>query len=119
MSFVAPAEHDEVVCSLACLILADAGVTVNTENIDKLLKATNNTVEPYWPMLFAKYLGEKDICELLMKPSCGAAAPVAAAAAGDAPAEEKKEEEKKEEEEEEEDVDMSGGGLFGGDDDDW
>ena len=27
-------------------------------------------------MLFAKYLGEKDICELLMKPSCGAAAPV-------------------------------------------
>ena len=73
-------------------------------------------MEPYWPMLFAKYLGEKDICELLMKPSCGAAAPVgegrfclrfvAAAAAGDAPAEE-------------EDVDMSGGGLFGGDDDDW
>ena len=87
-------------------------------------------MEPYWPMLFAKYLGEKDICELLMKPSCGAAAPAgrtlvcpgfvaAAAAAGDAPAEEKKEEEKKEEEEEEEDVDMSGGGLFGGDDDDW
>ena len=36
MSFVAPAEHDEVVCSLACLILADAGVTVNTENIDKV-----------------------------------------------------------------------------------
>lgn len=36
MSFVSPAEHDEVVCSLACLILADAGVTVNTENIDKV-----------------------------------------------------------------------------------
>ncbi len=42
-----------------------------------MLKATNNTVEPYWPMLFAKYLGEKDISELLLKPSCGAAAPVA------------------------------------------
>ena len=28
-------------------------------------------------MLFAKYLGEKDITELLLKPSCGAAAPAA------------------------------------------
>ena len=27
-------------------------------------------------MLFAKYLSEKDLCELIMKPSCGAAAPV-------------------------------------------
>lgn len=36
MSFVNPAEHDEVVCSLACLILADAGVQVNTENIEKV-----------------------------------------------------------------------------------
>ena len=42
-----------------------------------MLKATNNTVEPYWPMLFAKYLGEKYISELLLKPSFGAAAPVA------------------------------------------
>ena len=77
-------------------------------------------------MLFAKYLGEKDIAELLMKPGCGAAAPVAgriglangwlveAAVAGAAA-----EEEKKEESEEEEDIDMSGGGLFGDDDDDW
>ena len=43
----------------------------------EVIKATNNTVEPYWPMLFAKYLGEKDIAELLLKPSCGAAAPAA------------------------------------------
>ncbi|KNB41436.1 60S acidic ribosomal protein P1 [Blastocystis sp. subtype 4] len=111
MAFVAPAEHDEVVCALATLLLADGGV--------KVLKATNNTVEPYWPMLFAKYLGEKDISELLLKPSCGAAAPVAAAAAAEGEAAEEKKEEKKEEEEEEEDIDMSGGGLFGDDDDDW
>ena len=43
------------------------------EIISQLLKATNITVEPYWPMLFAKFLGEKDITEILMKPSCGAA----------------------------------------------
>ena len=48
MSFVAPAEHDEVVCSLACLILADAGVTVNTENIDKVGRSEgdSNVVAP-------------------------------------------------------------------------
>ena len=48
MSFVAPAEHDEVVCSLACLILADAGVTVNTENIDKVCfqRAHSDVVAP-------------------------------------------------------------------------
>ncbi|KAK8799232.1 hypothetical protein WA171_006085 [Blastocystis sp. BT1] len=119
MAFVAPAEHDEVVCALATLLLADGGVKVETAMIEKVLKATNNTVEPYWPMLFAKYLGEKDISELLLKPSCGAAAPVAAAAAAEGEAAEEKKEEKKEEEEEEEDIDMSGGGLFGDDDDDW
>lgn len=43
------------------------------EIISQLLKATNITVEPYWPMLFAKFLGDKNITEILMKPSCGAA----------------------------------------------
>ncbi|KAK8808860.1 hypothetical protein WA588_004501 [Blastocystis sp. NMH] len=119
MAFVAPAEHDEVVCSLATLLLADAGVKVDTAMIEKVIKATNNTVEPYWPMLFAKYLGEKDIAELLLKPSCGAAAPAADAAVSAGEEKEEEKEEEKKEESEEEDIDMSGGGLFGGDDDDW
>ena len=120
MSFVTPAEHDEVACTLATLLLADSGVNVDVAGIEKVLKATNITVEPYWPMLFAKFLGEKDIAEILLKPSCGAA-PAGDAAAAPAAAEEgeKKEEEKEEEEEEGEDIDMSGGGLFGDDDDDW
>jgi hypothetical protein len=36
MSFIAPAEHDEVVCALATLLLADAGVKVDTANIEKV-----------------------------------------------------------------------------------
>ena len=36
MSFVAPAEHDEVACALAVLLLADAGVKVDTAMIDKV-----------------------------------------------------------------------------------
>ena len=80
-------------------------------------------------MLFAKFLGEKDIAEVLMKPSVGGAAPVgrswlklinvAAGAVAAEGAAEAAEEKKEEEEEEEEEVDMSGGGLFGDDDDDW
>ena len=36
MAFVAPAEHDEVVCSLATVLLADAGVKVETAMIEKV-----------------------------------------------------------------------------------
>ena len=36
MAFVAPAEHDEVVCALATLLLADSGVKVETAMIEKV-----------------------------------------------------------------------------------
>ena len=36
MSFATPAEHDEVACALAVLLLADAGVKVDTAMIDKV-----------------------------------------------------------------------------------
>ena len=39
MAFVAPAEHDEVVCSLATVLLADAGVKVDTAMIEKVGRA--------------------------------------------------------------------------------
>ena len=77
-----------------------------------MIKASGNTVEPYWPMLFVKALKGANIGDMLS--NVAAAAPAAgpvAAGAGPA-AEAPKEEEKKEEEE---DVDM--GGLFGDEDD--
>lgn len=36
MSFATPAEHDEVACALAVLLLADAGVKVDTAMIEKV-----------------------------------------------------------------------------------
>ena len=77
-----------------------------------MIKASGNTVEPYWPMLFVKALKGANITDMLT--NVAAAAPAAAGAAGAGPAaaaEAPKEEEKKEEEE---DVDM--GGLFGDED---
>ena len=81
----------------------------------KIIKASGNEVEPYWPMLFAKALKGQDVGALLANiGNAGGGGGGAAADAGPAAAavEEKEEEVKKEEPE---DVDM--GGLFGDDDD--
>ena len=81
--------------------------------MNKVLKASGNEVESYWPGLFAKALKGKNIEELISNVAAAPAAGApAAAAGGDAPAA-AKEEEKPKEEEEEADVDM--GDLFGGD----
>ena len=79
-----------------------------------MIKASGNTVEGYWPGLFAKALRGQDIGDLLRNVGSGApAAGGAGPAAGGAAAPEA-EAEKPKEEEPEEDVDM--GDLFGGDD---
>jgi len=81
--------------------------------LNKIIKASGNEVEPYWPMLFAKALKGQDVGELLS--NIGTAGPAAGpAAAGPAAVAEAEPEEKKKEDEPE-DVDM--GGLFGDDDD--
>ena len=85
---------------------------LQAEKLSKIIKASGNEVEPYWPSLFAKALKSADIGDMLTNvASAGPAAggPVAAAAGEVAAV---VEEEKKEETE---DVDM--GGLFGDEDD--
>merc|ERR1712124_66185 len=105
-------QKDELCVSYAALMLHDDGLEINAEKLSKIIKASGNEVEPYWPMLFAKALKGQDVGALLSNiGSAGPAAGPAAAAGGDAPAEAKQEEKK----EEAEDVDM--GGLFGDDDD--
>eukprot|EP01031_Cornospumella_fuschlensis_P033312 gene33312-40297_t len=50
------ANKDEFLVSLAALALYDGGAEVTSDNINVLLKASNNTVAPYWPALFAGFL---------------------------------------------------------------
>merc|ERR1712057_29781 len=84
------ADKDELCCSYAALMLHDDGLEITAEKLNKVIKASGNTVEPYWPMLFAKALKSANIGDLLTNVAsaapAGGAGP-AAAAGGDAPAE--------------------------------
>ena len=106
-------DKDELVCTYAALLLHDAELGITADKLNKIIKASGNEVEPYWPGLFAKALEGQDIAALLTNVGSGPAAGPAASGAADAgaaPAEEKKKEEEPEEE-----VDM--GNMFGDDDD--
>ena len=82
----------------------------------KIIKASGNEVEPYWPMLFAKALKGQDVGALLSNiGTAGGAAGPAAAGPAEAAAEAAPEKEEKKKEDEPEDVNM--GGLFDDDDD--
>merc|ERR1712224_104312 len=93
-------QKDELCVSYAALMLHDDGLEINAEKLNKIIKASGNEVEPYWPMLFAKALKGQDVGALLSNigSAGGAAAGPAAATAGAAAAEaepEKKERRKK------------------------
>merc|ERR1712190_559329 len=120
VSELSKSDKDELVCTYAALLLHDSELEITGDKLSKVIKASGNEVEVYWPGLFAKALEGQDIGALLANvgsaaPAGGAGADAAGGAGGAAPAEEKKEEKKEEEPEEE--VDM--GGLFGGGDDDY
>merc|ERR1711907_158666 len=91
-------QKDELCVSYAALMLHDDGLEINAEKLTKIIKASGNEVEPYWPMLFAKALKGQDVGAMLSNIGTAGGAAGAAAAGGDAaPVEEKKEEEKKDE----------------------
>merc|ERR1712100_943429 len=96
-------EKDELCCTYAALLLHDGELDITADKLSKVIKASGNSVESYWPGLFAKALQGQDVGALLA--NVGSAGP---AAGGDAPAAEAKKEEKEKEEEEEADVDMGG-----------
>ena len=114
MDAVYGSSKEEFVTSLAALALYDGEAEITADNIKALLDASNNTVQPYWPSLFASLLKDGKIESLVFSTGAGAAA-TPAAAGGAAPAAgaavEKKAEKPKEEE-----VDALDGGMdmFGG-----
>merc|ERR1719456_896627 len=98
---VPQAEKEELFCAYAGMILSDSGMDITEENLNALIKAAGGKVEPFFPALFAKICGSKDISKFLkLGGGGGGGAPAAAAGGGgDAPAAAKKDDVVEEEEE--------------------
>merc|ERR1712124_39818 len=97
-------QKDELCVSYAALMLHDDGLEINAEKLSKIVKASGNEIEPYWPALFAKALKGQDVGALLSNiGSAGGAAGPAAAGPADAAAEAAPEKEEKKKEDEPED----------------
>ena len=109
---VSKAEHDELCCVYAALLLHDEGSEITAEKLNKIIKASGNQVDSYYPEFFASYLKTANINDLISaKPAGGAPteAPAKVEEKKDDKKDDKKkkkEEKKKVEEEEEE------GGMF-------
>ena len=100
--------NNELACVYAALILNDEGLEISSDNISKILKASNIETEAYWPTLFAKLCKGKDITAMISSVGSGgggggggggaaAAAPAAGGGGGDAPAAKAPEPEEEEE----------------------
>ena len=71
---ISKAEHDELCCVYAGLLLYDEGVEITADKIQKIIKASGNSVDDYYPEFFAKYLAKADIKSMLsVTPAAGAA----------------------------------------------
>ncbi len=76
---ISKAEHDELCCVYASLLLFDDKVEITADKLNKVITASGNTVEAYYPEFFAKYLSSVDLNTFLN--NVGSAAPAAATAA--------------------------------------
>ena len=91
----------DLACTYAALILHDDGQEVTADKISEVVKASGLEIEPYWAGLFAKFLEQKSVGDLISNVGAGGGGGSAAAGgaaggaggAGAAPAEEEDEEE--------------------------
>ena len=124
---ISKAEHDELCCVYAGLLLFDEGMEITADKIQKIIKASGNAVDDYYPEFFAKYLAKADIKSMLtVAPAAGGAAPAKEEhheddkkggkkddEKGGKKEEKKKDKEKEKPKQEEEEDDVGFGDIFG------
>eukprot|EP00603_Paraphysomonas_imperforata_P001394 CAMPEP_0114434042 /NCGR_PEP_ID=MMETSP0103-20121206/12031_1 /TAXON_ID=37642 ORGANISM="Paraphysomonas imperforata, Strain PA2" /NCGR_SAMPLE_ID=MMETSP0103 /ASSEMBLY_ACC=CAM_ASM_000201 /LENGTH=118 /DNA_ID=CAMNT_0001603865 /DNA_START=39 /DNA_END=395 /DNA_ORIENTATION=- len=112
MSFVG-GNKDEFVTSLAAMALFDGDAEVSGDQINTLITATGNSVEAYWPSLFASLL-TPDLVKVIYSRGGGSAP--AGGGGGDSGGATEDAPEAKVEKPKEEEVDALAGGMdmFGG-----
>lgn len=66
------ADKDQLVVSLAALILSDCEVEITTESLDAIVSSSGNKVPSYYTSLFASLLSKAGGCDkFLAGPSAG------------------------------------------------
>lgn len=124
---ISKAEHDELCCVYAGLLLFDDKIEITGDKLNKVIAASGNTVESYYPEFFAKFFKSVDIEKLLQNVGSAPATSAPTTTTTEAPADKKddkkgadakkddkkapakKDEKKKEPEPEDDDMPM---GLF-------
>ncbi len=96
----------DLACTYAALILHDDGQEVTADKISEVVKASGLELEPYWAGLFAKFLEEKSVGDLISNVGAGGGGGGGGGAAGGAGGDAGAEAAPAEEEEEEEEADM-------------
>ena len=102
----------QLALTLATFILHDSKTPINSENLNKVLKASHNDAPANWANAFAHTLENTPVDKFL---SCGSSSQGAAPAQTSAPAKtvQKAEAKKEEVKEEEAEVDFDMGDMFG------
>lgn len=67
------AEHDELCCVYAGLLLHDDKSEITADKLNKVITASGNTVESYYPDFFAKYFKSVDLDKLIQSVGSGPA----------------------------------------------
>jgi len=62
----------DLACTYAALILSDDGQECTAEKMGTLMKAAGVEAEPYWAMLFGKFLAHKPVIDLIANVGAGA-----------------------------------------------
>ena len=61
----------DLACTYAALILHDDGQEVTADKISEVVKASGLEIEPYWAGLFAKFLEQKSVGDLISNVGAG------------------------------------------------
>lgn len=87
------AEHDELCCVYAGLLLHDDKSEITADKLNKVITASGNSVESYYPEFFAKYFKSVDLDKLIQSVGSGPA-PTTSSSSAPTNTTEKKEEKK-------------------------
>ena len=71
VSALTKTQKDELAVTYAALLLHDGELEITEEKLNKVITASGNSVEGYWPGLFAKLAEKKSIEDFILNVGAG------------------------------------------------